>query len=60
MWIHVIKVEMDGLFRNKTFKDEPLPEGQQPITAKFVFDLKYKEDGTVLKYKARLVARGFT
>ncbi len=60
MWIHAIKVEMGGLFCSKTFKDEPLPEGKQPITAKFVFDVKYKEDGTVLKYKARLVGRGFT
>ena len=51
---------MDGLFCNKTFKDDPLLEGQQPITAKFVFDVKYREDETVLKYKARLVARGFT
>ena len=35
-------------------------EGQQPSTTKFVFDVKYREDGTVLNYKARLVARGFT
>ena len=60
MWIDAINVEMDGIFRNKTFKDNLFPEGQQPITAKFVFDVKYREDGTVLKYKARLVARGFT
>lgn len=32
--------EMDGLFRNKTFKDDPLREEQQPITAKFVFDVR--------------------
>lgn len=60
LWIDAIQVEIGGLFHSKTFKDEPLPERQQPITAKFVFDVKYREDGTILKYKACLVARGFT
>lgn len=40
MWIDAIKVEMDGLFRNKTFEDDPLREEQQPITTKFVFDVR--------------------
>lgn len=26
LWIDVIKIEMDKLFRNKTFKDDPLPK----------------------------------
>lgn len=30
------------------------------ITAKFVFDIKYDENGDFVAYKARLVARGFT
>lgn len=60
IWINAIKVEMDGLFRNKTFKHNPLLEGQQPIIAKFVFNIKYREDRTVLKYKTRLVTKGFT
>lgn len=40
---------MDELFYNKIFKNEPLPKGQQLITAKFVYDVKYKEDGPILK-----------
>lgn len=59
IWIYIIKVEVDGLFYNKTFKDKPLSEGQQPIIAKFVFDVKYKEDRTILKYKARFVVKDF-
>lgn len=59
MWINTIKMEMDGIFCNKTFKNNSLPEKQQPIIAKFVFDVKYKEEETVLKYKAYLVAKNF-
>lgn len=35
-------------------------EGHNAITAKFVWDVKYAEDGSIARYKARLVARGFT
>ena len=37
-----------------------VPEGQNTITAKAVWDIKYAEDGSVARYKARLVTRGFT
>ena len=36
------------------------PEGCRTITSKWVYRIKYKSDGTVEHYKARLVARGFT
>ena len=35
-------------------------EGHHTITSKWVYWIKYKSDGTVKRYKARLVARGFT
>jgi len=36
-----------------------LPPGHRPITLKWVYKLKKDERGTVTKYKARLMARGF-
>ena len=36
-----------------------LPDGHRPITLKWVFKLKKDELGSVIKHKARLVARGF-
>lgn len=59
MWINAIKVEINKLFCNKIFKANFFPKRQQPITAKFVFDVKYKKNRIVLKYKACLVAREF-
>lgn len=37
-----------------------LPPNRKPITSKWVFKIKTKANGTLDKYKARLVARGFT
>lgn len=50
---------MNGLFFNKIFKDKPLLERQQLITTKCVFDIKYKENRTVLQYKTWLVTKDF-
>ena len=37
-----------------------LPKGRETISNKWAFKLKLKANGEVDKYKARLVARGFT
>jgi len=37
----------------------PLPSHAVPITCKWVFKVKTKSDGSIARYKARLVARGF-
>ncbi len=38
----------------------PLPKGRKPISYKWVFKIKHGVHGEVERYKARLVARGFT
>lgn len=47
-----IKVEIDKLFCNKIFKNNIFPKKYQLITAKFVFNMKYRKNKTILKYKA--------
>lgn len=37
----------------------PLPSHVVPITSKWLFKIKRKSDGSIERYKARLVARGF-
>src|SRR6266851_7828879 len=38
----------------------PQPKGQKIVGSKWVFHVKQGPDGTIQKYKARLVAQGFT
>ena len=37
-----------------------LPKGQQPVDNKWVFTVKWNLDGTLERFKARLVGRGFS
>ena len=37
-----------------------LPAGRKGVSSKWVFAIKRDENGNILRYKARLVARGFT
>jgi hypothetical protein len=41
-------------------KLEKLPPGEKAIDTKWVLAIKRNNDGTIDKYKARKVARGFT
>jgi hypothetical protein len=51
--------EMDAVETNRTWELADLPHGHRAITLNWVFKLKRDEAGTIVKHKARLVARGF-
>ena len=51
--------KMDAVEENRTLELADLPRGHRTITLKWVFKLKWDEANTIVKHKARLVARGF-
>lgn len=59
-WAQAMKDEMSALEKNHTWDVTSLPPGKKPIGSKWVFSVKQNEDGKVQRYKARLVARGYT
>ena len=59
-WKDAIKNELDSLNKNQTWVLVDLPPGAKPIGCKWVFKKKYFPDGSIDKYKVRLVAKGFT
>jgi histone deacetylase 1/2 len=52
--------EHSALLRNGTWTLVPTPPGRNIIGSRWVFKTKHKADGSVDKFKARLVAQGFT
>ncbi|CAL2238711.1 unnamed protein product [Prunus armeniaca] len=52
--------ELTALEQNQTWTLTSLPSGHRPIGCKWVYKIKYNSDGTVERYKAQLVVKGFT
>ncbi|KAG6485402.1 hypothetical protein ZIOFF_053939 [Zingiber officinale] len=57
-WEAAMKEEMDALQKNQTWDLVPKPPEVQPVSCKWVFRIKRKDDGSIDRFKARLVARG--
>ena len=52
--------EMVALEKDGIWEIMDLSEGKKAVGTKWVFTLKYKSDGSLKRYKARLVAQRFT
>ncbi|KAL5855349.1 hypothetical protein ACOSQ4_005151 [Xanthoceras sorbifolium] len=52
--------ELDALQKNYTWDMVDLPPGRSVVGCRWVYKIKTKADGSVERYKARLVTRGFT
>ena len=48
------------IFKESTWELVDLPSGEKPIGYKWIFKRKYFPDGSIEKYKTRLVAKGFS
>ncbi|KAL0292007.1 UNVERIFIED_CONTAM: Retrovirus-related Pol polyprotein from transposon TNT 1-94 [Sesamum calycinum] len=60
-WKKAIQDELDSLNKREVFGPIiPTPKGVKPVGYKWVFVLKRNEQNEVVRYKARLVAQGFT
>lgn len=53
-------VELVAFEVNNTWEIIKLPPGKNVVSCKWLYKVKFKPDGTVDHYKARLVARDFT
>ena len=59
-WKDAVLEEMNALKKNQTWDLVSLPKDKHPVGCRWVFTIKFNSDGSIERYKARLVARGFT
>lgn len=59
-WKRAIEDELDSLTQRKTWMTTQLPEGKRCIGCRWIFKTKIDADGKIARYKAKLVAQGFT
>ncbi|KAK2390516.1 putative mitochondrial protein [Trifolium repens] len=58
-WVKAMNNELDALRQNKTWIFVDAPPHVKPIGSRWVYKIKHKADGTIERYQARLVAKGY-
>lgn len=60
LWQQALQDEMNSLDENATWTLVELPAGKKPIKCRWIFKTEVDATGKLEKYKACLVAKGFT
>ena len=59
-WHQAMSEEIGNLTRRNTWELVPLLKGRKAIGSRWTYVIKFGPDGTITRYKARLVAQGFS
>ena len=59
-WKRAMEEDISALDRNETWVKCELPKGKETVGCRWVYTIKFWANGTIKRYKARLVAQGYT
>ena len=59
-WVDAMVEKYDSIVRNSAWEVVPRPVGKSVAGSRSIYKVKQEEKGSVDKYKARFVARGFS
>ena len=60
VWKDAMQEEYQSIMKNDVWDVVPRPERKSVVTSKWIYKIKHAADGSIEKYKARFVARGFS
>ena len=59
-WREAMQEEYSSIMKNDVWEVVPRPEGKSVVTSRWLYKVKHAADGSIEKFKARFVARGFS
>jgi hypothetical protein len=59
-WADAMTEECQSIVNNDVWEIVPRPKSKDVVSSKWLFKIKPAVDGSIEKYKARIVARGFS
>jgi hypothetical protein len=59
-WADAMTEEYQSIMKNEVWEIVPRPKSKDVVSSKWLFKIKHVADGSIEKYKARFVARGFS
>lgn len=59
-WKAAMETEMKALMKSGTWEKCNLPPNKKPVGCRWLYTIKHNPDGTVARYKARLVPKGYS
>ena len=58
-WVEAMNAEIQALLQHHTWEIVTRPTKKNVIGSKWLYKIKYKPDGTIERFKARRVAKGY-
>jgi hypothetical protein len=59
-WADAMTEEYQSIMKNEVWEIVPKPKNKDVVSSRWLFKIKHAADGSIEKYKARFVARGFS
>lgn len=59
-WKEAMDDEINSMYERQTWELQPLPAGKNPVGSKWLFKIKTDASGNLVKFKARIVAQGYS
>lgn len=59
-WKEAMTKEYQSIMKSNVWEIVPRPKGKFVVSSEWIFKIKHAADGSIEKYKARFVARGFS